>query len=86
MPADIQAGINQAIKDYQGVYLSSVADADKNWTQLLQQNGMTISTFSAADMALIVKAASGAKDDFIKAQGQKGSDMLDAAAKLIAGK
>jgi TRAP-type transport system periplasmic protein len=83
MPADVQAGINQALKDYQGAYLAQVAEPDKTWSQSLQQNGMTGATFNDADVALIVKAAADARDAFVKAQGQKGSDMLDAAAKLI---
>jgi TRAP-type transport system periplasmic protein len=83
MPADVQTGINQAIKDYQAAYLTQVAEPDKTWVQALQQNGMTGSTFSDADVALIVKAAADAKTAFVKDQGQKGSDMLDAAAKLI---
>jgi len=84
MPPDVQLGINQAINDYKYAYLARVQDADRTAVPELEKNGVNVSYLSAADLAILKDAAATISKDWVTAQGQKGQDLMNELAKIVA--
>jgi len=84
MPADVQLGINQAIEEYKSAYLARVQENDKMFIKLLEDQGMTVSTFNDSEMATINQAAETVKSDALKNLGPQGTAMLEDVAKMLA--
>ncbi|MDD5700937.1 MAG: TRAP transporter substrate-binding protein DctP [Dehalococcoidales bacterium] len=84
MQADVQSGVNQAIDEYKSAYLARVQENDKMFIKLLEDQGMTVSTFTDSEMTTIFQAAETVKSDALKNLGPQSTAMLEDVDKMLA--
>jgi TRAP-type C4-dicarboxylate transport system substrate-binding protein len=89
LPADVQAGIDEAIEAYRNYYVDYYTSVDSKAVDSLKSSGANVYSFEGDDAAKLTEAAAPLKEEWVKqmeAKGLPAKEMFDEVAKMLAAK